>query len=433
MGYQFLHVETYSETPTKVRGTKAHFNTAGQVLGEAMRTPKYSQHVEVPRDPYKIGGTLSVSELQATRAGILESIRENVVKKGGGSYQRKLRKDAATLYTEIHSHPLPVETLRKDSQKHMPIVEEWIKHALSDFKDRMPEGIDWSAVMHLDEGYVHFHILAINTNDSKLDANKLHAGKVAAAKLRSELVALTAIEALPKPDIEKRPNKPKQPRPSKNRETQKKNNAKREAQLAAWEKECKEVAVRNRATLNAWEDENAEHLKLARKARGAVPEKEAYTAAMKGLQDRYYERVGKPCGLLRDGPRAERLSTKQYAAKKAVAAKMKDSIEQAKMTLAKAEEEAGYALDVKERLQQKEAELDAGIAAMDELVTRISLGEVEVAEDGIIMDNMPPFLKRLFGPSRSETKIAGLFRKVVHLIGSVGGRASIDTSKGPEH
>jgi hypothetical protein len=313
----------------------------------------------------------------------------------------------------------------------MPIVEEWCKHALSDFKDRMPQGIDWSAVMHLDEGFVHFHILAINTNDPKLDANKLHAGKVAAAKLRSELEEPTAIEALPKPNIEKRPNKPKQPRPSKNRETQKKNKAKREVQLSAWEEACNAVEARNKATLAAWEDENAEHLKIARKARGAIPEKDAYTAAMKGMQDRYYEQVGKPSGLLRDGPRAERLSTKQYAAKKASAAKMKDSIEQAKVTLDKAEEDAGSVLEIKARYLQKEAELDAGIAAVDELVTRIASGEVEVTEAGIDLDDLPPFLRRLFGAAKAESKIGGIFRKVVRLIGRLGGRTSLDNYIGP--
>lgn len=69
--------------------------------------------------------------------------------------------------------------------------------------------------MHLDEGYVHFHILAINTNDPKLDANKLHVGKAFAAETCGEL--------------KKRPKKPKQPRPSKNQETKRKNAIKREA------------------------------------------------------------------------------------------------------------------------------------------------------------------------------------------------------------
>ena len=87
-------------------------------------------------------------------------------------YTRKLRNDAATLYTEIHSHPLPATDLLSNKKAHGSEIREWINHALADFTDRMPDDIDWSAVMHLDEGFVHFHIIAINTHDPKLDANK---------------------------------------------------------------------------------------------------------------------------------------------------------------------------------------------------------------------------------------------------------------------
>jgi hypothetical protein len=144
-----------------VSGTEGHFNSATQVLGEALCEPEYSKHVEEPRSVYKVGGTMSVRQLQEKRTSILDGLRETVTRKDSTTYTRKLRNDAATLYTEIHSHPLPA--------------------------------------------------------------------------------------------LEKRPNKPKQPRPSKNRETQKKNKIKREAQLAPWEVTCQEVA--------------------ARKTRGPIPEK----------------------------------------------------------------------------------------------------------------------------------------------------------------
>jgi hypothetical protein len=204
-----------------------------------------------------------------------------------------------------------------NQKTHLPEIREWIEHALSDFKTRMPDDIDWSAVMHLDEGLVHFHIVAINTNDTKLDANKLHTGKMAAATLREELDTPSTVSSLHKPTLEKRPNKPKQPRPSKKRETQRKNTIKRETQLAAWEGTCRQVAARNDELLALWEAENGKHLQATRKKRGAIPEKQAYTTALKRLQDRYYENVGKPCGRLRDGPRKQRLSIQQYAAQKA--------------------------------------------------------------------------------------------------------------------
>jgi hypothetical protein len=45
--------------------------------------------------------------------------------------------------------------------------------------DRMPRGVDWPAVMYLDAGFLHFHIIDINTDEPKMHANKLHAGKEA--------------------------------------------------------------------------------------------------------------------------------------------------------------------------------------------------------------------------------------------------------------
>lgn len=419
MSYQFLHIETYSEAPKMVKGAEGHFNSAAQVLGEALREPEYSKHVDQPGKVLEIGGTMSVRQLQEKRQGILDGLRETVTHKNGSTYTRKLRNDAATLYTEIHSHPLPAAVFLKDRKTHVPEIREWIEHALSDFKIRMPDDIEWSAVMHLDEGFVHFHIVAINTNDTKLDANKLHTGKMAAATLREELDTPSAVSSLPKPTLEKRPNKPKQPRPSKNRETQRKNKIKREAQLAAWEGTCRQVAARNDELLALWDAENGKHLQATRKKRGAIPEKQAYTTALKRLQDRYYEKVGKPCGLLRDGPRKQRLSTQQYAAQKATAKKMKNSINKTKNMVERAEDDAGHALDAKERYLQKEAELDAGIAAMDELVTQITSGDAEVTEGGITMTDMPPFIERLFGAKPPNTKIGNLFRKIIGLIGRV--------------
>lgn len=417
MAYQFLHIETYSEASKKVHGTEDHYNCAAQVLGEAMRLPEYCKHVENPRKVIHLGGTMSVRQLQEKRSAILANLRETVTRKDGTTYTRKLRRDAATLYTEIHSHPLPADALLKDKQAHAPAIKEWISRALSDFKIRMPDGVDWSAVMHLDEGFVHFHIIAINTKDPKLDANKLHAGKAAAAKLRSDLETPTAVPALPKPTLEKRPNKPKQPRPSKNRETQKKNKAKRKVQLEDWEKACADVAARNDALMAQWDAENGEHLQVARKARGAIPEKQAYTKALKRLQDRYYETVGRPCGLLRDGPRRQRLSTKQYDAQKATAKKIKSDLDRIEHTAKRVDEDAGTALDAKERYLQKEAELDAGIEAMDILVTQMASGEAEITEDGVAMTNTPPFFKRLFGPKPPQSKVSQLFRKIVALLG----------------
>lgn len=308
-----------------------------------MRVPEYPKHVEKPGKPYQIGGTLSVQQLNAKRSLILKTLRETVTLKDGATYSRKLRKDAATLYTEIHSHSLPASDFMNAPNEHHPDIKNWYQRALIDFKERMPDSIDWSAIMHLDEGFVHFHILAINVDDPKLDANKLHVGKAASAKLCCELEKPSALASLPKPELEKCPNKPKQPRPSKNRETQRKNKIKSEAQLAAWSQKCDEFEYRNAALMAEWGTTNSEHLKTSRKQRGPFPEKLAYTNALKGLQDQYFEKVRKPCGLLRDGPRKQRLSTQQYAAQQLVAQQMKTDIELTEINSERADSNASHA------------------------------------------------------------------------------------------
>ncbi len=56
MAYQFVHIETYSLKPTRVAGTKDHFNDLNQVFGEALREPRYCEHVPSPRPPVAIRG-----------------------------------------------------------------------------------------------------------------------------------------------------------------------------------------------------------------------------------------------------------------------------------------------------------------------------------------------------------------------------------------
>lgn len=444
MAYQFIHIETYSTAQTKVKGTDNHFNSAAQVFGEARRVPKYSGHVGQVGKVYRLGGTLSVAQLEARHTALLKDLKETVTRKDGSTYERKLRKDAATLYTEIHSHPLPTSSFLSSKKTHGPEIQKWIKLALEDFQARMPDGIEWTAVMHVDERHVHFHILAINPKDPKLDANKLHTGKAAAAKLRKALDAPTAVRALPKPELQKRPRKPKQPRPSKNRETQRKNKIKREAQLAEWEKECWEVEARNATLLANWSTANSAHLKPVRKQRGAIPEKDAYTAAMKALQDRYYEQVGKPCGLLRDGPRAERLSTVEYEARQKNAQRLAADIETVEKDRERVDHEIDMVEDIKARhadsladLSQKQAEFDNGLEAIETLITQLESGEADVWDGAIQMQKPPRFLKHLFWKKPHESRTVGLFRRLIKLIvqGVDSGRNVVETtleSNGPE-
>ncbi|QDY71182.1 plasmid recombination protein [Qingshengfaniella alkalisoli] len=322
MAYQFVHIETYSTQPRKMKGSKDHWNSAKQVFLEAARDPEYSKHVDAPREPLPVlsHGAISVAELRVLHDRKRDEVRETVQAKSGNTYERRLRSDAATLYTEIHSHPMASRDYLADPKKNAEEIQEWAGLAIRDFRKRMPEGIAFAAVLHLDEQNVHLHILAVNIDDPRLDANKLHVGKVAAAEYRAKHDKPSTLASLPKPEMQQRPRKPKKPRPSKNRVTQRKNVEKHERALAAWEEACDRVNAANASKFATWEKENGQHLHAARKEQvGKNPEKAAYTSAMEAFQDRYYQAVGKPCGLLRKGPAQERLTTKQYAARKAAA------------------------------------------------------------------------------------------------------------------
>ena len=320
MAYQFVHIETYSRKPRKVKGTKDQWNCTQQVFEEAQRNPDFSRHVENPRAPLPVlnRGAMALSDLQALHDRRCSEIRESVTAKSGKTYSRSLRSDAPTLYTEIHSHPMASKDFLADRARHQKEIARWADLAVRDFRKRMPEGVAFAGVIHLDEAHVHLHILALNAGDPRLDANKLHVGKAAAAVYRGAHDKPQTLSSLPKPELLPKPKKPKKPRPSKNRVTQNKNMAKHEKALAEWQAACARVEVGNARKLEEWSVDNGRHLHAARKKRsGKNPEKAAFTAAMKAFQNRYYEAVGRPCGLLRKGPGHERLTTKQYAARKA--------------------------------------------------------------------------------------------------------------------
>ncbi|WP_247676984.1 MULTISPECIES: plasmid recombination protein [unclassified Leisingera] len=215
-------------------GTKDQWNSTRQIFEEALRSPEFSKHVEHRRAPVPVlrHGAIPISELQALHDRRCCEIRETVTASSGKSYTRRLRSDAPTLYTEVHSHPVAARDFLAAPNKHQPVINRWANLALKDFRKRMPPGVQFAAAFHLDEANVHMHILALNMNDPRLDANKLHAGKVAAADYRASHEKPRTLSSLPKPELKPKPRKPKKPKPSKNRVTQKKNMAKQERALA---------------------------------------------------------------------------------------------------------------------------------------------------------------------------------------------------------
>lgn len=362
MAYQFVHIQTYSLKPTMVQGTKDHYNDLNQVFGEALRAERYSQYIAEPRPPQVLTGfgLIAPAELRRLHDTHRAEIRETVRKKGGGSYERGLKTDAPTLYTEIHSHPMTSAEYLRGSDEVIAQIKTWADRLLRDFRARMPEGLAASAVMHLDEEHVHIHILAVDLADPKLSANKLHVGKRAAAAWRAAHGPAATLTSLPRPEPLSRPLKPKRPKPSKNRVTQARRAALYAEQIAAWQERCAEIERQNSEALATWSFENDRHLHKVRKNKAEKnSEKAAYEAAMTSFQDDYYEAVGKPCGLLRHGPRNERLSTVQYEERKAHARHIaRVEAAQRELDLSNKEKE--------ERLKKEEKALGQRIVALNE-------------------------------------------------------------------
>lgn len=471
-----------------MRGTTDHYNTAQQVEEEVRRTAAYSEHVDEPLPPRQLFGTLAVDDLIAMRRKRVAEIRDEVTAKNGTTYTRGLRKDADTLYTEIHSHPVLSRDYIDNPDGYQKEVSRWLKHLARDFVSRMPEGVEFTALMHLDEAHLHVHILAINAADPKLDANKLHAGKRAAAAHR-EANGSDAIVPLPKPELIARPNKPKQPRPSKNRATQKKNDARHTEAVATWEADCAPIDAENARRMEVWKAENDAHLASGRNARGTSGPIKAYNAAMRQVQDDYYEAVGKPCGLLRHGPRQARKPTKEYKADQEQARHMADEIERmnlqrqeqeardadltareaqqaiaetalaeqraahevdvaakakaledqrAKLARAESEAQSALAAQAKEHrekeneLREREVELTEAMVAMGQVLDAVESGEAEVVGGKLRMSKWPKFLQRMVAPAVEDAPSAPvmtLVRRFLQLV--VRGREVAQGADGP--
>ena len=131
-----------------------------------------------------------------------------------------------------------------------------------------------------------------------------------------------------------------------------------------------------------------------------------------------------PCGLLRDGPRAERLSTVEYAAQqKKTAGNVAKDIAANHKDRTRIDHEIDLIKDIKanrsaeqDDLSRKQAEFDAGLEAMETLVTQLETGDATISDGSIKMQNPPKFLERLFSLKERETRTTSIFRRLLKLI-----------------
>lgn len=171
--YDFIHIETYplnvsakkGAQTAKESGARDSQQTVKGIVGEAIREPENCPHVESPKPPAFLVGTLEeFKKLPET----LEK-RLKTMKNGQG---RAYRKDTHVLLAGTASYP-------KDGTD----FEDWKRRTLvflrSEYGDNLRHVIE-----HTDEEHPHLHFYAFS--DTEMNARKLHDGCVAEMKAENE-------------------------------------------------------------------------------------------------------------------------------------------------------------------------------------------------------------------------------------------------------
>lgn len=255
-GPQFVHLETYSRSVSKVRrGREAARAEDGraverklsveEICGEAARTPGFHPHIDDPTPPTLIYG-ISPDQVPAIIETRVAEVNAKIRTEKSGHVRgeqakatRAIRKDTHVLFTMVTSYPVPWfddGTGRRSLQDpaERKLYEQWAQRDLEWAKSfAVGNGLELlSSVGHTDEEYPHNHHLAVGEGP-RLEARACHPGYVAKG----------AVEPLPGEE-------PKQ--------------------------------TKKRAD-------------------------NAYVSAMRAFQDDYFAKVGFDAGLTRTGPRRRRL------------------------------------------------------------------------------------------------------------------------------
>lgn len=166
MGYQFIHLESYSRKPDS-KGRNTDF-----IFGEVSRKPEASIHVLNPSPPVFVYG-VGIEDLQAMHDAAASAAVINVE----GGKTRKIRKDQKTLHTVIASHPYTMEEVRADPAKRAE-AEEWEERTVGWLRSLYGDDLK-SVIRHEDESHFHIHAYVLPDSDASFKAQKYHPGVVA--------------------------------------------------------------------------------------------------------------------------------------------------------------------------------------------------------------------------------------------------------------
>ena len=206
-------------------------------------------HTKTPRPPTHLYG-ISLDECKQEKDFIMSTHKIHC--KDGK--EKKIRSDAVVMIGFVGSYPLKVDDYLADEVKYKSEIDNWIE-CNKQFLQKEYGNALRNMTLHLDESYVHIHAIIVSA-----DCAKLHSGfKAQNEKIKSITESIKSEPTYMQAD---------------------------KKQKEALDKEIK---------LKATKAGSCE-----------------FKRDMRKWQDNYYETVGKPCGLTRDGPKRHRESRKDW-------------------------------------------------------------------------------------------------------------------------
>ena len=169
MGFQFVHIESYSRKPSKSG------RTVGNVLDEAERRLEASTHVAAPGVPVFVHGC----GLDTVRARHDEAVVAGRASMAGGR-TRAVRVDQHTMLTVVASHPSAVGEDPAAVLAWQARTVEWMRGT---WGDRL-----LSVIRHDDEAHPHLHAYVL-PDAADMKAKALHPGHVAKDEAKAEAIA----------------------------------------------------------------------------------------------------------------------------------------------------------------------------------------------------------------------------------------------------
>lgn len=312
MGYQFVHLESYSrKVDAKGRGTDF-------IFGEASRRPEASVHVANPTPPIIVHG-LGLDQVQEMHDSAVASA--TVMVKGGKT--RKLRSDQKTLHTVVASHPFTMDEIRADPDKRRE-AEAWEKRTVEWLQHQYGDDLK-SVIRHEDESHYHLHAYVVPLSDPELKAAKFHPGVSA----KREAMAAGPADGEDQKAVGKRAN------------------AAYKSAMRAWQDSYHEaVAVpcgltrlgpkRRRLSRDEWQREQVQ----AKSLQKVVQRAKAVKASGEAFIDRTKTDAAK---IAADAAHAQEAARKAAAAALAVQDRARRDQEQARASMAGAEKYGGWA------------------------------------------------------------------------------------------